>query len=368
MRIAVNAQLLTTGSNRGIGVYLSSVLIPLIRSMPKCEFYVYVVDASVFSFPNNTKPLNLKIRTLPNLGYPIIEQFIIPIFLLLDKIKILWSPANTSPILLPPACTLITTIHDVSFCYSKKHNGVEVARSLYQKLGKIYRSATIYTTARKSSYIITVSKWAKSEICTNLNVNTNKIIVAYHGVEIPSKSSTSNRNILCFLGAAPHKNSFLFLSAAAEIDWRATNAELHVVGIDRSYSEIPPIALNCPQIHFHGHVSGLQLQQIQNNSFAVINPSLSESFGLPNIEALAAGKLLAASNVGAVPEIVGTHAFLFDPWTKDGINKGINHLLHADPHDISHKTTSGQSYVSKFSWKSSVSIHRSVLIRALSHV
>jgi glycosyltransferase involved in cell wall biosynthesis len=46
---------------------------------------------------------------------------------------------------------------------------------------------------------------------------------------------------------------------------------------------------------------------------AVIFPSLYEGFGMPVIEAMAAGKPVLCSNVTSLPEIAGGAALLFDP-------------------------------------------------------
>ena len=42
-------------------------------------------------------------------------------------------------------------------------------------------------------------------------------------------------------------------------------------------------------------------------------PSLVESFGNPLVEAMASGAPIATSNMGAMPEVVGSAAILFDP-------------------------------------------------------
>ena len=42
-------------------------------------------------------------------------------------------------------------------------------------------------------------------------------------------------------------------------------------------------------------------------------PSLYEGFGIPPLEAMACGCPVAASNAGAIPEVCGDAAVLFDP-------------------------------------------------------
>jgi len=62
-----------------------------------------------------------------------------------------------------------------------------------------------------------------------------------------------------------------------------------------------------PGVTFEGHVSELRLAELRAGAKLVLMPSLTaETFGLAAAEAMAAGLPVAASDIGALPEIVPT--------------------------------------------------------------
>lgn len=62
-----------------------------------------------------------------------------------------------------------------------------------------------------------------------------------------------------------------------------------------------------------GAVSNAALEQWYAGALCVVMPSLYEGFGLPALEAQARGVPLISSTGGALPEVVGDSALLFDP-------------------------------------------------------
>ena len=59
-------------------------------------------------------------------------------------------------------------------------------------------------------------------------------------------------------------------------------------------------------------------------------PSLDEGFGLPAAEAMACGAPVAASNRGALPEVVGGAGLLFDPLDENAMAAAVERLLSDD--------------------------------------
>lgn len=79
-----------------------------------------------------------------------------------------------------------------------------------------------------------------------------------------------------------------------------------------------------------GYVDESEVISLLKSSKGLIFPSLFEGFGIPIVEAMAANKLIACSNVTSLPEIGADTIFYFDPNKIDEIVKGIEFLLNND--------------------------------------
>lgn len=67
------------------------------------------------------------------------------------------------------------------------------------------------------------------------------------------------------------------------------------------------------RVIFPGYLPNSELAALMANCTGVIFPSLYEGFGLPVIEAMAAGVPVACSNITSLPEVAADAAILFDP-------------------------------------------------------
>ena len=62
-----------------------------------------------------------------------------------------------------------------------------------------------------------------------------------------------------------------------------------------------------------------ELVRLYRTASALVFPSLYEGFGLPPLEAMACGCPVAASDAGALPEVLGDAAATFDPTEPEAI-------------------------------------------------
>jgi hypothetical protein len=79
-------------------------------------------------------------------------------------------------------------------------------------------------------------------------------------------------------------------------------------------------------IIFPGYLSHEQFITLLRNAYALVFPSLYEGFGMPILEAMAAGKPVLCSNVTSLPEIAGDAALVFDPRKPEEIARAMEHL------------------------------------------
>ncbi len=81
------------------------------------------------------------------------------------------------------------------------------------------------------------------------------------------------------------------------------------------------------RVRFPGYLSDPDLAALMIHAVGLIFPSRYEGFGLPVIEAMAAGIPVACSRVTALPEITAEAAILFDPQAPDQMARAMVELV-----------------------------------------
>ncbi len=91
-----------------------------------------------------------------------------------------------------------------------------------------------------------------------------------------------------------------------------------------------------------------QLIGLYRTAEALVYPSLYEGFGLPPLEAMAAGTPVAASWGGSIPEVVGEAARLFDPQAVESIADALEAMR--EPRVLQALREAGERRVALFNW------------------
>jgi glycosyltransferase involved in cell wall biosynthesis len=76
-----------------------------------------------------------------------------------------------------------------------------------------------------------------------------------------------------------------------------------------------------------GNVSDEELVSLYAHSSCLAIPSLHEGFGLPALEAMAAGTAVVAANVAALPDVTGGAAVMVDPLDPTDIANGLERAI-----------------------------------------
>lgn len=92
------------------------------------------------------------------------------------------------------------------------------------------------------------------------------------------------------------------------------------------------------------------LISLLQNAEALVFPSLHEGFGLPVIEAMAAGCPVVTSQNSALSEVSGDAALLVDPYSIDSIENGLEQVV-SDPLLRQSLVAKGNSRSSLFTWE-----------------
>jgi len=103
--------------------------------------------------------------------------------------------------------------------------------------------------------------------------------------------------------------------------------------------------------------------RVQAAQFSVL-PSLHEGFGLPALEAMAAGTPVLAGRAGALPEVCGDAALYCDPTSEEDIAQGLLRLA-GDSALRAELAAAGRVRAATFSWDACAALTAAALERAL---
>lgn len=92
------------------------------------------------------------------------------------------------------------------------------------------------------------------------------------------------------------------------------------------------------------------LVRLYHGASAYVQPSLSEGFGLPVLEAMMSKVPVVATRAGSLPEVVGDFGLLANP-TTTGLSQAINHLLLLPPYQRERLVEAAADWASTFSWQ-----------------
>jgi len=83
-------------------------------------------------------------------------------------------------------------------------------------------------------------------------------------------------------------------------------------------------------VFFLGFVSDQKLIELYKKSMALVQPSISEGFGLTGIEAMASHTAVLASDIPVFREIYQDAAIFFDPNSSDSFLQAVKQLELSD--------------------------------------
>lgn len=104
------------------------------------------------------------------------------------------------------------------------------------------------------------------------------------------------------------------------------------------------------RIRLLGSVPGRDLPALYAGATVFALASLYEGFGLPVLEAMAAGTPVLTSDVSSLPEVAGDAALLVDPHSTDAIRDGLERLL-GDPALRGRLARRGRERERRFTWR-----------------
>jgi glycosyltransferase involved in cell wall biosynthesis len=224
----------------------------------------------------------------------------------------------------------------------------------------------------RADKIIAVSEYTKRKLESHFNVSPRKMEVIYNGLgkrnfelneneknDVKEKCGFGkDKPVLLFVGRIDDKRKGLdFLLNAFEIVLSKIDVYLVIVGSGNNepYKRFSSSSGIGENVIFTGYVDDLTLRNFYSMCDIHVVPSRLEGFGLTILDAMAAGKPVVTTNVGAIPEIVknGENGILVELNDINGMSNAICTFLQ-DKKLAENVGKRNVNYVKeKFNWEKS---------------
>jgi glycosyltransferase involved in cell wall biosynthesis len=211
---------------------------------------------------------------------------------------------------------------------------------------RVYRHLHVQDACRWATRVVCVSEDARRTLLASVRVQPRKISTISLTVlqEMRPPDEQRARALLQGLGASPrrylfypanfwpHKNHQALFEGLRRYRERRPNSDLQLVcagvaGPDmQARMEAARRLLPPETVIFPGRRVDEQLAALFMCSRGLIFPSLYEGFGMPVLEAMAAGVPVLCANSTSLPEVAGDAALLFDPHDPRAIAAAIERL------------------------------------------
>ncbi|QIK36787.1 glycosyltransferase family 4 protein [Caldichromatium japonicum] len=208
------------------------------------------------------------------------------------------------------------------------------------------RAGVLAALRRQADLVITISEHTRAEaIAAGLDPARIQVIPPRLAQRLARYPLAGTEHVLDRLGIRegyyllypanfwPHKNHSRLFAAFKQARVRGLPDELVLVctgapgkGLEQARASAAALGL-APRVRFPGYLTDPQLAVLLNHAAGLIFPSLYEGFGLPVIEAMAAGIPVACSHTAALPEVAGDAAILFDPLDPQAIASAMFELV-----------------------------------------
>lgn len=372
MRIGIDARLYGP-KHGGIGRYTSELIKNLELIDLANDYFIFLAHDNY----NDYQPQNPKFKKVSAdfKVYGIFEQLLYPFLLYKYNLNLVHFPHFNVPLLY--AKRFVVTIHDLIISHYPSTRATTLSPLLYQSKLFMY-NWIVKSAARRAKKIIAVSEFTKQDIVKHLGVKSDKIQVAYEGVDLPAAGNDCGKvlgdlgisagDFILYVGSAyPHKNLEKLIEAHKIIQHDRPLAQLVLAGKKNFFyerlqewyknglEELPGIseAESRPDaqqnIIFTDYLSDQDLACLYQGAAVYAFPSLIEGFGLPPLEAQTYGLAVVSSDRTCLPEILGDSAIYFDPEQTSDIAEKIMSLLD-NKEKRAELTKRGLENVKKYSW------------------
>jgi glycosyltransferase involved in cell wall biosynthesis len=262
-------------------------------------------------------------------------------------LDVLFNPGFTAPIFC--GCPTVTVFHDLQH---KRHP--EYFRWFDLPFWRFF----LYAAAHRSTRLVAVSGATARDLREIYRLPAGGITVVNQGVDptcfgLVRKPSTPPY-VLCVSTLHPHKNLDRLLRAFAEFRRARPNFRLVIAGMRGFHAR----ELECVRdslglagsAELTGWIPRENIYDLYAGATAFVYPSRFEGFGMPVLEAMAAGIPTGCSRIEPLAGIAGDAALQFDPDSTAEMVEAL-HCLTSDEELRGRLAVAGPARAAEFSWE-----------------
>lgn len=268
------------------------------------------------------------------------EQLVLPVKA--RRALLVVSPANLAPFAHPGN---VIVIHDAAPFREPGWYG--------RGYGAWHR-ALLPRLARRARLVIVPSEFVRSELVELFGVPEDRIRAIPPGVDsrfgapadpapVLSRLDLDGRPYVLALGTEGERKNLRLLDAIAP-RLAASGLDVAVAGSRRAYITTSGTGI----ARRIGYVDDADLPAVYAGAAAFAMPSLYEGFGLPCVEAMAAGAPVVAADRAALPEACGGAALLADPDDEDAFADALLEATGVERHRL---IEAGRARAAKLTWR-----------------
>lgn len=357
-RVMIDCRMLAMS---GIGTYLQAIVPRVVAGAADIQ---WVLLGDPYALRALVAPYSASVTIMPFDApiYGLSEQLRVR-NLLASKPDVFWSPHYNIP--LAWRGKLLVTIHDILHVAMPEFVGGWHRR--------FYARFMLRRVVGRAAAIMCDSAFTSDEIGRHAGGDSTRRFVVHLGIDSDWYEATPSeqpaRPYLLYVGnVKPHKNLARLIAAFRSLSDTIPH-DLLLVGKREGFitgdANIAEAAADLgDRVRFTGFVSDAELRRTVAGATVLVFPSLYEGFGLPPLEAMAAGVPVLASDAGSLPEICADAVQYCDPRSAESIAAGIREII-SDPRLREHLISLGRQQARRYSWeittRQTLAILRSIL-------
>ncbi|HEY1755155.1 MAG TPA: glycosyltransferase family 1 protein [Bryobacteraceae bacterium] len=312
-RIGVNALYLIPGGVGGTEIYLRELLAALASLDMTNEYFVFTnmetgQDLTPQQANFHRKPQAVHATSRP--ARILWEQTVLPLEAWRFSLDVMFNPGFTAP--LAAQCPSVTTFHDLQHKRYPEY---------FRKLDLPFWKFMLWASAHRSRRLVAVSEATRADLLNFYSLPADRVTVIPHGVN-PQFFTLDRSHIepylLCVSTLHPHKNieRLVRVYASKPRPHKLVLAGLRGFQTSAIEALIEELGVG-GRVSIPGWLPREELIRLYERAHAFVYPSLFEGFGIPVLEAMAAGIPTACSDIPALREVAGegtdAAALFFDP-------------------------------------------------------